>query len=138
MILKTTSNKAANIVLCESVLSEKSGFLSAMRLINVITFNAQNPRFSFKALTALNAEPGDFAVHSIALQMVRGDGYIAAHTMPLQFVYGYAIDPTGPGAYYLTTNFDLVGSQSLPGNYSVAAFVDDVVVASAPVMLRFV
>jgi hypothetical protein len=137
VILSTSSNYAANVVLCESVLAEKSGFLSAMRLINVITFTAQSPRFSFKALTSLNADPGDLTFHSIHVQLVRGDGYIAAHTTPLQFTYGYSIDPSGPGAFYLTTNFDLLASESMPGNYAVVAFVDGVAVARAPLMLRF-
>ena len=92
--------------------------MNAVHLCSVITLGHQKPRFSFKALTALTSQPGDFSPHVITVQLERFDGFIAAYTQPMQFTYGYAIDVTGLGGFYHTTNFDLDMAVHAQGNYT--------------------
>lgn len=124
---------AANIVLCEQVQAGPT----AVRLFNIVTLSRLKPSFSFYALVALTSGAGDHSQHHIYTQLLRHDGYVAAFTAPISFSYGYNLDPAGPGAFYLTVTFDLDVSQYLPGTYVVAAYLDNVQVASAAFMLRF-
>jgi hypothetical protein len=126
----------ANVFICEDVVKDGS-FLNAIHVFNVITIEKlKQPRFKFKTLAYLTSQPGDTAPHSLAVQMERYDGYIAAYTTPTQFVFGYAIDPSGPGGYFMTTNFEIDAALYVPGNYAIVVYVDRQAVASAPLRLR--
>jgi hypothetical protein len=59
-----------------------------------------------------------------------------AHRSKIVCPADMAIDPAGPGSYYMTTNFEIDAAIHVPGNYAVVAYVDRLAVASAALMLR--
>ena len=136
MIILANPFATANVFVCEDVVKD-GALLNAVHIVNVITLERwRQPKFTFKALTYLTSQPGDTASHTFAVQLERYDGYVAAYSVPIQFVFGYAIDPSGPGGYFMTTNFEVDAALYVPGNYAVVIYVDRQAVASAALMLR--
>jgi len=126
----------ANVLICEDVVRD-GAFLNAVHVFSVITIERwKQPKFRFKAITHLTSQPGDIIPHNFAVQLERYDGYVAAYTIPIQFVFGYALDPSGPGGYFMTTNFEIDAQLYVPGNYAVVVYVDRQAVASTALMLR--
>lgn len=127
---------SANVIICETVLTEKTEVMSAIRIMNVLTIRGNN--FArFNTLTFLTSHPGDFAAHSLKVQMFSHDEKIVADAPVHPFVYGYNIDPSGAGAYTLTTEFnlDLMPLGSL-GQYAIWVFLDGVKVTGTTLLLR--
>jgi len=52
------------------------------------------------------------------------------------FVYGYAVDPSGPGGYMLTTEFTLDPKPlQIPGLYFIQAILDGELATQTPLTL---
>ena len=87
---------------------EREG-LALFGLSDALWIGQFSPAIRFFVLTYLHCTPGDFSSHILKVQMVgRGDDWaVVAEAKEESFVYGYAIDPSGPGGYMLTTEFTL-------------------------------
>ncbi len=131
---------AASLILCETVLEEKSGLQSAIRMLTHLALSAGNNLANFNSLTIITGHPGDTDTHSLQVRMV-GEGsngwYEVASAPVRSFSYGFKIDPNGPGGYNLTTNFSVdVTKLDLASTFFVQAWLDGAHVAQAPITLR--
>jgi hypothetical protein len=130
---------SANVIICESVLVEKNTDVSsAIRILNVLTISPYALVASFRVLTMLSSAPGDFAIHVVQVQMRTAEGNAVVAAAPeLPFVYGNRIDPSGPSAFNLTTEFtiDLVPLGAL-GTYMIWVILDGSSVTGTPLTLR--
>ena len=79
----------------------------------------------------------DFQQHVVQVQMHGPDGVLVASAPEYRFVYGNKLDHLGPGAFNLTTDFNLdLRPLGTLGNYTISAYLDGQRVAGAPLMLR--
>jgi hypothetical protein len=128
---------SASVIICETVLLEKTDVMSAIRIMNVLNIAQGNDFARFSSMTFLHSTPGDFSRHVLKVQMLRSTGELIAEGPDASFVYGYRLDPSGAGGYTLTTNFNLnlriVGQL---GQFAVWAFLDGARVSGATIMLR--
>ena len=108
MILpQSPTHLSANIIACETVLSERTEIVSAVRILNVLAIGAGNNFARFSTLTFVTSQPGDLGQHNLQVRMQTMHGELVAQAPGYPFVYGYKIDLTGPGAFMLTTNFNI-------------------------------
>lgn len=131
---------SAAILVCESVLSEVTGGVSAIRIMDVLYCGTLLRSARFFTLTYLHSRPNEFRQHVLQIKMIgRGsDGktFVAASAPEQRFVYGYKIDPNGPGAFVLTTEFTLdLSNMGNLGTYMIQAFLDGEIVAETPLRL---
>ena len=131
---------AVNLIICEAVLTEKvTDVISAIRIMNCLTVVPATNNFAhFFVVTSVASQPGDHLPHVMQVQMVTRDGQRAVAEAPAYtFVYGYKIDPAGPGGFYLTTEFTLDLRPLEPlGHYLICALVNGEIAARSPLMLR--
>jgi hypothetical protein len=128
---------SASVIVCETVLLEKTDVMSAIRIMNVLSIAEGNNFARFSSITFLNSTPGDDSRHILKVQMLKSTGELVAEGPEQPFVYGYKIDPSGAGGYNLTTNFNLDLRTIGPlGQYAIWAFLDGVRVGGAALMLR--
>jgi hypothetical protein len=130
---------SAAILVCETVLAEKTGGPSAIRIMDALWVGEFSPAIRFFVLTSLHCAPGDFNSHTLKVQMVGRAGEdwaVVSHAKEEPFVYGYAIDPSGPGGYMLTTEFTLDPKPiQIPGPYFIQAILDGELAAQTPFTL---
>jgi len=128
---------SANIILCESVLLERNDVASAVRIVNVITLAPGNNVAHFKAHTMLNSDSADLSTHVLQLQVFTRSGQLVVSAPQYRFVFANRLDFSGPGAFNLTTDFN-VDINQLPalGYFTVVVFLDGERVATTPIMLR--
>lgn len=129
---------SASVIICETVLLEKTDVMSAIRIMNVLSIGEGNNFARFSSITFLSSTPGDYSRHVLKVQMLKSTGEPVAAGQEQPFVYGYRIDPNGSGGYNLTTNFNL-DLRTIPApfcQYVIWAFLDDVRVGGATLMLR--
>jgi hypothetical protein len=128
---------SASVIICETVLLEKTEVISAIRIMNALSIAEGNNFARFSSITFLHGTPGDYSQHVLKVQMVKSTGELVAQGPEQPFVYGYKIDPSGAGGYTLTTNFNLDLRTIGPlGQYAIWAFLDGVRVGGATIMLR--
>jgi|RhiMetdeSRZDD1v2_1073273.scaffolds.fasta_scaffold1070144_1 hypothetical protein len=131
---------SASLVLCESVLIEKTGIVSAIRILTSVNIPLSVNSIRFYALTFLTSPPHDTELHVLRTLMIeeRADGWNAIATAPDQtFHYGYAVDQHGPGGFYLSTEFTIdVTKLATSGIFFVQAWLDGERVAQTPITLR--
>ncbi len=133
---------SASVIICESVLAEKTTeLISAIRIHNVVNVPIQATFAHFFVLTYLHAQAADVKHHTLQVQLGRWEDekwvpYAAAQ--PRTFVYGRKVDPTAPGAFILTTEFnlDLRPMPAALGTFLVHASLDGESCAWAPLTLR--
>lgn len=128
----------ANVIICESVLSEKTDVSSAIRILNALTISPTQTVATFRVHTMLASTPMDFEQHSVQVWMRPMQKDIVVASAPaFKFVYGNKLDYSGPGAFNLTTTFtvDLHKLGAL-GHFLISVTLDGQMVASAPIMLR--
>lgn len=71
---------AANLIICEKVLAEQSGVMSAIRIVDVFAFtaNPKSPRdkqgVKLTVLSSVRLKPEDASEHSFELKVVFPDG----------------------------------------------------------------
>ena len=128
---------SANVIICETVLTEKTEVISAVRIMNVLRISGGLNFAKFSSVTFLASEPGDTSPHKIKVQMISSSGDFVAEAPERWFFYGYNVDPSGPGGYTLTTEFNLdLSPLGTLGSYAVWVFLDDVRVCGAPLIMR--
>lgn len=128
---------SANILLCESVLTEKSEVSSAIRIVNVVTAAPGQATAHFFAHTMLNSQSLEPTPHVLQIQIFTREGQPVSSAPEYRFVYSNRVDVSGPGAFNLTTEFNIDLSHFPPmAYYVVAAFLDGQRVATTPIMLR--
>lgn len=128
---------SANVIVCETVLFEKTDIESAIRIMDTLTLAPGNNFAHFFVVTFLNSQPGDFLQHILKIQVTHQDGPLIAETAEYQFMYGYKIDLSGPGGFILTTEFNIdTAPLAMPAGCLINAFLDGQSVARTPLMLR--
>ena len=129
---------AANVLICEVVLNEKSDLASAIRILNVLTVSPTENTATFKVQTMLTATPGDFQQHIVKVWMrTIQNNLVVAKAPEFRFVFGNKFDYSGPGGFSLTTNFALdLRTLGALGHYMIVVSLDGEVVAQTPLMLR--
>jgi hypothetical protein len=130
---------SANILLCEFVLWEKSDVPTIVRSMSTIGLSREREFAHFFSVTTLHSDPGDSQFHSLRVCVSDQTGNTITQTSPYAFQYGYKIDPSGPGGFILTSEFNLdVTKLKLPTCCLVSAFLDAIPqpVATIPLMLR--
>jgi hypothetical protein len=134
--IPVTPCRSANILLCQRV-ENNGGLLSAVGVVDVFTFGRNEDSANFKAVTFLTGHQGDVGPHIVVIEMVTEDLTVVAKTNFLSFSYAHSVDTSAPGAFQLTTNFD-IGLSMLPylGTYTVHAVVDSIAVAKTFITLR--
>src|SRR5271169_4451188 len=98
---------SANIIVCETVLTEKTDVLSAIRMMDTIKIAPNNNAAHFYALTRVTSQPGDFSQHVLKIQMMHQNGASIIEAPECQFSYGYKMDINGLGGFILTTEFTI-------------------------------
>jgi len=117
------SHLAANLVICEAVLTEQTTeVISAIRTMNLLNITGQLQHARFFTLTLLASDFTDVSPHTLQIQMFTRDGLLVASAPPKTFFYGHGIG--GPvGAFSLTTEFNLdLRPMASVGQYMLAAF----------------
>jgi hypothetical protein len=131
---------SASLIICESVLTEHTGSVSAIRIMDILRVGSAATTARFFVLTYLHSHSFDSVQHTLKVQMLglRGETWVSVADAPDQnFGYAYRIDPSAPGAFMLTTEFGLNLTTLGPlGTFYVQALVDGVMVAQTPLTLR--
>jgi hypothetical protein len=99
---------AVNLILCENVLTETNGLVSAIRVFDVLTIAPGNNFARFFALTTAVSNPGDIDQHVLRVSMHSLDGQQEIARAPdFPFVYRYNAGFQTPGGLRLTTAFNI-------------------------------
>jgi hypothetical protein len=128
-------------VICEAVLCEKnSEVLTAVRIMDTLTLPPALRLAHFFVLTFFHAPEFEIATHVAKVQMLgmRSEQWVTVAQAPDQkFVYGRRFDPTSPGGFSLTTEFnvDFIQLDAL-GTHYIQVMLDGVLVAQMPLTLR--
>ena len=137
-----TKSPIVSLIICESVLREASGSVSAIRIQDIIRVPRGSYSARFFVLTILHSDVFDAASHVLQVLMLgwNGSGWVpVANAPPYTFQYQYTADPTAPGAFLLTTEFNLnlstLGIEPF-ATYYVQALLDSELITQTPVTLR--
>lgn len=131
----------ATVVICESVLSEKTGTFSAIRIMDLLKVASQNDVGRFFVLTFLHRHsPMDMAPHALKVMML---GPEDQESVPVAeapdhiFYFSDAEDLLAPGAFVLATEFNLrVNILPAADTYHIRALVNGEPVAQTPLTQR--
>src|SRR5258708_4026196 len=119
---------SANVLICESVLSESNGLKSAIRLIDFLTVHPETVIAHFYALTLLRSKSFDPHQHRLVVRMEgfrNGKWESVAEAPECRFTYGF-VDPSGPGGFVLTTEFSInLANLGGVGIFYIQAWLDD-------------
>jgi hypothetical protein len=135
---------SANIAVCETVIWEQPANVPTLvRVMTVLTLSKGAPAARFFVITAVTSQPGDVEEHTLFITLTDKAGNIVASTDPTQFIYGYKIDPSGPGGFNMTTEVNLEVAKLptlLPCHLLISAFLDEILepVAATPLLLQYV
>jgi hypothetical protein len=130
---------SANLILCETILVEpKSEKLSAVNVIDTFTLLAGEKIAHFYSLTLVYGYAGDVADHTLSVRIAKFNGDIVSRAPDYHFKYARRLNTDAPGGLHLHTEFriDVTQLGELERSYVVWAFLDEVAVAKAPLMLR--
>ena len=128
---------SANIVLCETALAEATRVTSAIRIIDVITLAPVNNVARFFSLVFLSCSSLDLSPHMLKVRLTTSQGAPVTEAPDYQFYYGFHVDPNGPGAFNLKTEFNVDTSNlMLPTTCLVYADLDGQNVARTTIRLR--
>jgi hypothetical protein len=128
---------AVHLIACQEVLAEKTGVLSAIRILDTLTIAPSNNFAHFYAVTTIVSTSGDLDSHVVAVTLNKWDGKEIARAPDQSFKYGYNVDPSAPGGFRLTTEFTLdVTQPGVLGLCLIWVWLDGVVVSKTPITLR--
>jgi len=138
--VKSDSIFSASVVVCESVLAEESGLLTAVRILDTITIGAGSNTVHFFSITILHSKPLDFFKHKLRVTMDKfrnGNWETVAAAPDLEFAFGHKLSLAAPGGVTLRTEFNVdINTLGELGTFFVQAWLDGVRVASTPLTLR--
>lgn len=138
--MQTAGPSSVSLIICESVLSEKTGGVSAIRIMDVLFIGRLSSAARFFVLSYLHSGSIDFQKHVAKVQLAAfrdGQWVSLAEAPDHGFVYSYRLDPTGPGAFMLTTEFNLDLTTIGPlGTFWIQLMIDGGLAAQTPIMLR--
>jgi hypothetical protein len=133
---------SVSLLICESVLNERSGGVSAIRIMDVLHIGLASPVARFFVLTYLHSRTVDFTQHFAKVHMLgmrNGQWSIVAEAPTHFFVYSYGPPESpisGPGAFMLTTEFNLdLTTFGELGTFWVQLSVDGVLEEQTPITL---
>lgn len=137
--MRESGPASVSLIICESVLNESTGAVSAIRILDVLTIARQSSAIRFFVITYLHSQPGDTEQHFAQVRLMAqraGQWTSAAEAPPHTFTYSYRMDPNGPGAFILTTEFNLqVVKLGEMGTFWVQLSVDGKQVEETPLTL---
>ena len=120
-----TQPLSANVIVCQQVLTEKTELLSAIRIVDTLQISPGYDYAHFSVVTIVVSNPGDIWPHVLKVVMTTWDGREVASAADYKFSYGYKADPTGPGGFRLTTQFDVDLRQlDTLGQFLIRVFLD--------------
>lgn len=130
---------SVSLIVCETVLNEKSESVSAIRITDVLLIGSLSNSARFFAITYLHSRPFDFGQHLATVQLLglrNGEWISVADAPPRAFVYSYRMVASGPGAFMLTTEFNLdLTTLGELGTFWVQLSVDGEAVEQTPITL---
>jgi hypothetical protein len=138
--MRDTGPTSVSLIVCESVLNEPTGAASAIRILDVLKIGARSIGARFFVLTYLHSKPFDSAQHVTEISMLgfrNGNWVIVASTAPRHFAYSYAMVHNAPGAFMLTTEFNLdLATLGDLGTFWIQLLVDGELVEQTPLTLQ--
>jgi hypothetical protein len=130
---------SVSLIICETVLNEKTESVSAIRIMDALTFKPLARAARFFVLTYLHSRPFDIERHVAIVQLAGlrdGKWTSFAEAPPHTFVYSYRLDPNAPGAFMLTTEFNLdLATLGELGTFWVQLAVDGEIIGRTPITL---
>jgi hypothetical protein len=138
--MRESGPASVSLIVCESVLhEEKTGAVSAVRIMDVLTVGIQTQVARFFVLSYVHSRPLDFDRHIAKVQLTgsRGNQWITVADAPEHpFEYSYRITPSGPGGFMLTTEFNLnLATIGELGTFWVQLSIDGIMVEQTPLTL---
>jgi hypothetical protein len=131
---------SASVLVCEKVLTEQDGVMSAIRIADVfyIPEMPEQPQGSMAivqayALIILKSKPGEESEHTLALKLERPDGTLVNVTDKPEVVALKSKLPGAPGGVNMIAILNL--QPKTMGTYMLRAYVDSEEVGSAPITL---
>ena len=138
-MLRKTGPSSVSLLICESVLNETTGAVSAVRIMDVLTVGSLSRAVRFFVVSYLHSHTIDFAQHVAQVQMLglRDGQWISVASAPPQtFVYSYKMASGAPGAFLLTTEFNLdLTTFGELGTFWIQLSVDNDLVEQTPLTL---
>lgn len=121
-------------------MQEADGGTTAVRILDVIRCGRLSQAVRFFVLTYLHSERADFQNHTLKVRMVEhkasGESFRIAEAPEASFKYARNLVKTGPGAFMMTTTFNLeLAPLGSLGTYFIEAHVDGKRVAETPLTL---
>ncbi len=127
----------ANIIVCETILVEKTDVISAIRVMNTLSLAPGNNFAHVFVVTFLASQPRDLSQHILKVRVTQLNGLTIAEAPDYPFVYGYRFDVSGLGGFTLTTEFNIdTSGLGIPSNCAVSADLDGQPVARTTLTLR--
>jgi hypothetical protein len=138
--MRESGPASVSLVVCETILNEeKTGAVSAIRIMDVLMIGTHSIVARFFVLSYVHSHPLDFEQHvaKVELTGLRDGKWISvAQAPPHPFVYSYRMDPSGPGGFMLTTEFNLnLATFGDLGTFWVQLYIDGAMVEQAPLTL---
>ena len=130
---------SASIVVCESVLTEKTGILTAVRITDSFILNQAAAFAHFYTVTFVRSLPMDFQQHRLKIQIVRkvGTTWVTLAEAPEHYFNHHYTVLSEPVSFSLTTEFTLaLGPLEPLRSYFVQAWLDGEMVVQTPLTLR--
>jgi hypothetical protein len=138
--MRETGPTSVSLIVCESVLNEATGAASAIRILDVLKIGRLSNIARFFVLTYLHSKPFDSGKHVAQVQMlgVRNNSWVTvANAPPHDFAYSYGVVVNAPGAFMLTTEFNLdLTTLGGLGTFWIQLLVDGVLVEQTPLTLQ--
>lgn len=130
---------SVSLIVCESVLNEKTESVSAIRIMDVLAVGPLSTSARFFVVTYLHSRPLDFGQHVAKVQLtgLRDGQWISVAEAPAHdFAYSYRTVASGPGAFMLSTEFNLdLTTLGELGTFWVQLSVDGEQVEQTPLTL---
>jgi hypothetical protein len=138
--MRESGPASVSLIVCEAVLNEeKTGAVSAIRIMDILMIGRQSPVARFFVLSYVHSRPLDFAKHTAKVRLSGfrdGQWIIFADAPDHSFEYSYRIDPSGPGGFMLTTEFNLdLATIGELGTFWVQLSIDGTMVEQTPLTL---
>jgi hypothetical protein len=138
--MRESGPTSVSLIVCESVLNETAGATSAIRIMDVLTAGRLSNVARFFVLTYLHSVPLDYGQHIAQIQLVglrNSNWVVVANAPPHAFVYSYALVPSAPGAFMLTTEFNLdLTTLGQLGTFWVQLLLDGNMIEQTPLTLQ--